>query len=67
MEFENIFARILDSKGVFNGFPDPAIAADCGFINFFGPGFWTLGVIRILLPRLWIQGESGKADLDNKS
>ena len=31
-EFENIFARISDSKGDFNGFPDPAIAVDCGFI-----------------------------------
>ena len=31
-EFENIFARISDSKGDFNGFPYPAIAVDCGFI-----------------------------------
>ena len=35
--FENIFARILDSKQDFNGFPDPAIAADCGLIHFWGP------------------------------
>ena len=26
--------RILDSKRDFNGFSDPAIAADCGFIHF---------------------------------
>ena len=29
-EFENIFARISDSKRDFNGLPDPAIAADVG-------------------------------------
>ena len=34
-DFENIFARISDSKRDFNGFPDPAIAADCGFIYVF--------------------------------
>ena len=38
-EFENIFARISDSKRDSNGFPDPAIAADCGFIDFLGPDF----------------------------
>ena len=38
-DFENIFARILDSKRDFNGFPDPAIAADCGFFLFLGPDF----------------------------
>ena len=37
MDFENIFARISDSKRDFNGFPDPAIAAVCGFIYFWGP------------------------------
>ena len=31
-DFENIFARISDSKRDFNGFPDPATAAECGFI-----------------------------------
>ena len=66
VEFENIFAQILDSKQDFNGFPDPAIAADCGFIYFFGPGFWTLRVIKIFLPGFRIQGESGRADLVNK-
>ena len=37
-------ARISDSKQDFNGFPDPAIAANCGFIHhsLFGPGFWIL-------------------------
>ena len=38
-DFENIFDRISDSKRDFNGFPDPAIAADCGFIYFLGPDF----------------------------
>ena len=38
-DFENIFAWISDSKQGFNGFPDPAIAADCGFIQFLGPDF----------------------------
>ena len=33
-DFENIFARISNSKRDFNGFPDPAIAADWGFIYF---------------------------------
>ena len=27
-DFENIFARISNSKRDFNGFPDPAIAVD---------------------------------------
>ena len=36
-ENENIFARISDSKRDFNGFPDPAIAADCRFIRYWGP------------------------------
>ena len=31
--------HILDSKRDFNGFPDPVIAADCGFIDFLGPDF----------------------------
>ena len=35
-DFENIFARISDSKRYFNVFPDPAIAADCKFIYFLG-------------------------------
>ena len=35
----NFFARISDSKRYCSGFPDTAIAADCGFIHFFGPGF----------------------------
>ena len=36
---KTIFAQISDSKRDFNGFPDPAIAAECGFINFLGPEF----------------------------
>ena len=35
----NIFARISDSKRDFNGFPDPASAADCGFIYLLGADF----------------------------
>ena len=38
-DFENIFTRSLDSKSDFIGFPDPAIAADCGFTDFLGPDF----------------------------
>ena len=38
-DFENIFVRIPDSKRDFNGFPDLATAAECGFIYFFGPDF----------------------------
>ena len=38
-EFETIFAQISDSKRDFNGFPDNAIVAECGFINFWGPEF----------------------------
>ena len=50
-DFENIFARISDSKRDFNGFPDPVISADCdsaifwaGILDFAGnksvlPGF----------------------------
>ena len=64
-EFENIFAQISDSKRDFNGFPDPAIAG-LRIHQFFGPGFWTLRVIKIFLPRFRIQGESGRADLVKK-
>ena len=35
--------------------------------QFFGPGDWTLRVIKIFLPGFWIQGESGRADMVNKS
>ena len=56
-DFENIFARILDSKRDFNGFPDPAIAADCGFFLFLGPNFWTLRVIKVFLPGFRIQAK----------
>ena len=31
----------------FNGFADPAIRADRGFIQFFGPGFWILLAIKV--------------------
>ena len=65
--FWKYFARISDSKRDFNGFPDPAVTADCGFIDFFRPGFWSLRVIKIFLPRFWIQGEILMADLVNKS
>ena len=41
----NILDWILDSERNFNGSADPAITADCGFIQFLGPdfGFWLLG------------------------
>ena len=65
VDFENIFARILDSKRDLNGFPDPAIAVDCGFIQFFGPSFWTWCVIKISLPGFRIQGEILMVDLVN--
>ena len=57
-EFENIFAQISDSKRDFNRFPNPVIARDCGFSQIFGPGFWTLRVIKIkiFLPGFRIQG-----------
>ena len=61
-DFENIFARISDSKRDFNGFPDPT----CSGLRihlFFGPGFWTLRVIQIFLPGFRIQGENGRAHL----
>ena len=58
-DFENIFARISDSKRDFNGFPDPATAAECGFIY--------LRVIQIFLPGFRIQCENLTADLVNKS
>ena len=61
-EFENIFARISDSKRDFNGFPDPAIAAD---VYFLGPDF--LPVFQIFLSGFRIQGENGRADLVYKS
>ena len=35
--------------------------------QFFRPGFWSLHVIKIFLPRFWIQGEILMADLVNKS
>ena len=47
-DFENIFARISDSKRDFNGFPDPVISADCRFSHFLGPDFGR--VIKVFLP-----------------
>ena len=38
-DFENTFAWTSDSKRDFNGFLDPAIAVDCGFIHLLGPEF----------------------------
>ena len=66
-DFENIFARISDSKRDFNGFPDPATAAECGFIYFLGPDVGLLRVIQVFLPGFRIQGENLTADLVNKS
>ena len=63
MDFENIFAQISDSKRDFKGFPDRTLWIHL----FFGPGFRTLGVIEIFVPRFQIQGENGRADLVNKS
>ena len=41
----NILARILESKGNFNGSADPMITTDPGSILFLSPefGFWLLG------------------------
>ena len=39
VDFENIFAPISDSKRDYNGFVDPAIAADCRLILFWGPDY----------------------------
>ena len=46
----NILARILDSERNFNGYADPMITADHGFIQFWGPdfGFWLLGSSKLL-------------------
>ena len=38
-DFENILPGISHSKRDFNGFPDPAIAGDGGFICFLGADF----------------------------
>ena len=57
-EFENIFARISDSKRDFNGFPDPAIAADVGDSSI---------LFQIFLSGFRIQGENGRAHLVYKS
>ena len=62
-DFENSFAGISDSKGDFNRFPDPANCSRLWIHLLFGPGFWTLRVIKILLPGFQIQGENGRADL----
>ena len=62
-DFENIFARISDSKRYFNVFPDPAIAADCKFICFLGADLDFI----IFLPGFRTQSENGRADLVNKS
>ena len=39
VDFDNILATILDSKRDYNGFADPAITADWGFILFWGADF----------------------------
>ena len=67
-DFENIFARVSESKGDCNGFPDLAIAADCKFICFLGlDQFSTLRVIKIFLPGFRFQGKMLTLDLVNKS
>ena len=38
-DFENVFVQILDSRRDFNRFLDPAIAADCRFIDLLGLDF----------------------------
>ena len=72
-DFETIFARILHSKRYFNGFPDPAIVADCRFIYFLGPDFGLCILIKIFCPdfgfrakmegRIWLIYHNGSADL----
>ena len=73
-EFENIFARISDSKRDSNGFQDPATAAECGFIFIFlGPDFGLCLYFKYFCPdfgfrakmegRTWFINHKGSADL----
>ena len=65
-DFENIFARILDSKRDFNGFPDPAIAADCGFF-LFRARILDFACNKSIFARIADSGKILTADLLNKS
>ena len=49
-DFENIFARVSHSKRDFNGFPDPAIAALCGFIYLLEPDFGLCVSLKYFCP-----------------
>ena len=48
--FENIFDRVSDSNRDLNGFLDPAIAADCGFIYFLDPDFGLCVSLKYFCP-----------------
>ena len=48
--FWKYFCPVSDSKGDFNWFPDPAIAADCGFIYFWGPDFGLCVSLKYFCP-----------------
>ena len=65
-DFENIFARISDSKRYFNGFRILQLQRIANS-SVFWARIWTLRVIDIFLPGFRTQTENGRADLVNKS
>ena len=69
VHFIKIFAQISDSVRNFNEFAIVAIAVDWGFIHFyfFGPGFWTLCVIKYFCQDFGLKSEILMEDLVNKS
>ena len=62
VHFIKIFAQISDSVRNFNEFAVVAIAVD-----FFGPGFWTLCVIKYFCQDFGLKSEILMEDLVNKS
>ena len=48
--FWKYFCRVSDSKRDFSGFPDLAIAADCGFIYFLGPDCGLCVLLKYFCP-----------------
>ena len=65
-DFENIFARISDSKRDFNGFQDPAISPDCRFIHLWARILDFAGN-KSIFARISDSGKILAADLVNKS